>query len=200
MIAKKRHWEPEEDRMLMTLYTEKGKRWKEISKSFHERSGNDIKNRFYSTLRRVARKDGINVKSMGPNSKLLVYVEKALSSSHLCYSKRGRKKKNDEANAHVIKRDLQAEINLQEYNRRESSLSAQRKRLKEEFVKNQQAINEGIIRLLHVIDEASIKQIGYFRPKLKDFLSEGREFHEHCELLLGKINEERNALMEQKKI
>lgn len=62
------------------------------------RSENDVKNRFYSTLRRIARKDSAFQCPNDLTSKtyLVKFVDAAISSGHFCYSKRGRKKKRQE--------------------------------------------------------------------------------------------------------
>lgn len=50
---KKGGWSTAEDDILFRLYKLKGAKWTEIAKSLPGRSENSIKNRFYSTLRRV---------------------------------------------------------------------------------------------------------------------------------------------------
>ncbi len=92
-------WSEEEDKKLFTLYKQLGSRWVEIAGHFRNKDENQIKNRFYSTLRRVAtkRQRQINPTSSAaiPKAKadLLQYVDDALEYGHYCMSKRGRKKK-----------------------------------------------------------------------------------------------------------
>jgi hypothetical protein len=50
----KGQWEPEEDLLIFQLYSNLGSHWSTISISFPHRTENSIKNRFYSTLRRIA--------------------------------------------------------------------------------------------------------------------------------------------------
>lgn len=70
-----------------------------VAKEFEGRTENQIKNRFYSTLRRIAtkknRENPAAESSDRPKSKkeLLKYVGDALDYGHSCCSKRGRKKK-----------------------------------------------------------------------------------------------------------
>ncbi len=75
-----------------------GSQWSVIAKEFRNRTANQVKNRFYSTLRRVAIKKHEQSGStcpLHPQSKkfLLQYVDDAISFGHNCASKRGRKKK-----------------------------------------------------------------------------------------------------------
>ena len=76
-----------------------GAKWTSITKKFKGKSAGQIKNRFYSTLRRVAIKKtkfNANFSPIDLQSKafLLQFVDDALEFGHNCSSKRGRKKKN----------------------------------------------------------------------------------------------------------
>jgi hypothetical protein len=51
--VKKGDWSPEEDSLIFRLYNQLGPRWSEISKSVIGRTENSVKNRFYSTVRRM---------------------------------------------------------------------------------------------------------------------------------------------------
>lgn len=92
-----RSWTEEEDRLLFELYKTKGSVWSAIAKNFNGRTENNLKNRFYSTLRRIARKKtkGLtNAELISKiNQNILDYVDEALESGHTCFSKRGRPKK-----------------------------------------------------------------------------------------------------------
>ena len=46
-------WTPEEDFLLFRMYEENGSQWSKIAKSFQGRTENSLKNRFYSTLRKI---------------------------------------------------------------------------------------------------------------------------------------------------
>lgn len=91
-------WTEEEDKELFRLYKIIGSQWSIIAKEFNGKAPNQIKNRFYSTLRRVAIKkreqSGGNI-PLHPQSKkfLLQYVDDAIEFGHNCASKRGRKKR-----------------------------------------------------------------------------------------------------------
>jgi len=90
-------WTEEEDKLLFQLYKEKGSVWSVIARCFPGRTENNLKNRFYSTLRRIARKKTKGVTNSDPVSRIsqsiLDYVDEALESGHSCFSKRGRPKK-----------------------------------------------------------------------------------------------------------
>lgn len=90
-------WTKEEDTLLFKLYKEKGSVWSAIAKNFPGRSENNLKNRFYSTLRRIARKKAKGLTNSELinriNRNILDYVDEALVYGHTCFSKRGRPKK-----------------------------------------------------------------------------------------------------------
>eukprot|EP00826_Nyctotherus_ovalis_P028396 TRINITY_DN2243_c0_g3_i2.p1 TRINITY_DN2243_c0_g3~~TRINITY_DN2243_c0_g3_i2.p1 ORF type:complete len:271 (-),score=51.40 TRINITY_DN2243_c0_g3_i2:100-912(-) len=90
-------WTKEEDTLLFKLYKEKGSVWSAIAKNFPGRSENNLKNRFYSTLRRIARKKAKGLTNSELinriNRNILDYVDEALIYGHTCFSKRGRPKK-----------------------------------------------------------------------------------------------------------
>ena len=51
---KKSNWSDEEDELIFALYKKYGSAWSKIAKHFNGRTENSIKNRFYSTIRRLA--------------------------------------------------------------------------------------------------------------------------------------------------
>lgn len=95
----KDEWTQEEDKRLFLKFKEKGSKWAIIANDFPNRTENEIKNRFYSTLRRVATKKSREKGGVSVNSAilckedLLKYVDDAIEYGHNCFSKRGRKKK-----------------------------------------------------------------------------------------------------------
>ena len=68
-----------------------GTNWKAMLPHLPGKTRSDIKNRFYSTLRRVAKK--MNIHSAMTPTKLLAYTDIAANEGQYCYSKRGRKAK-----------------------------------------------------------------------------------------------------------
>lgn len=94
-------WSEEDDKKLFLLFKKCGAKWSNIAKKFKNRTENQVKNRFYSTLRRIAtkkRRDNPDLHIPDPKSKkdLLQYVDDALEYGHNCCSKRGRIKKRPE--------------------------------------------------------------------------------------------------------
>lgn len=94
-------WTEEDDKKLFVFFKKYGSKWSNIAKKFKNRTENQVKNRFYSTLRRIAtkkRRDNPNMHIPEPKSKkdLLQYVDDALEYGHNCCSKRGRIKKRPE--------------------------------------------------------------------------------------------------------
>lgn len=85
----------EEDRKLFSLYKTHGTKWTYIASQLNNKEESQVKNRFYSTLRRVARKNSKQrlKRRLLTKSQLLNFVDFAYSSGHFCYSKKGRKNK-----------------------------------------------------------------------------------------------------------
>ncbi len=98
-------WSVEEDRKLFGLFKEHGATWSAIAKEFEGRTESQVKNRFYSTLRRVATRRGLETHAPPRSSihlsklDLLQYIDEAIESGHTCFSKRGRRKKHGETAA-----------------------------------------------------------------------------------------------------
>ncbi len=88
-------WTAEQDRALFQLFKDLGAHWTKIAKEFPGRNENEVKNRFYSTLRRVANtQQGKLIPEDRSKTGLLKYVDFALENGHFCASKRGRKRKS----------------------------------------------------------------------------------------------------------
>ena len=51
--VKKGDWTPEEDDLIFKLYVNYGSSWSKIAQHFKDRTENSIKNRFYSTIRKL---------------------------------------------------------------------------------------------------------------------------------------------------
>lgn len=92
-------WSVTEDRRLFQLYKQHGSVWPFIAKEFPDKTESQVKNRFYSTLRRVATWHNIEKKLPQKNYirmskyELVKYIDAAIKYGHTCFSKRGRKKK-----------------------------------------------------------------------------------------------------------
>lgn len=122
-------WSEEDDKKLFTLYKQKGSLWSLIARKFDGRTESDVKNRFYSTLRRIARKktkdmkacDRVNSNKIKHN--ILDYVDEALEYGHTCFSKRGRPRKTDKQvqEPKILKEEKQ-EVKVQSQVKEVSSL------------------------------------------------------------------------------
>jgi len=94
--VKKGNWEPEEDYMIFKLFQQFGSQWSKINLYFQNRTENSIKNRFYSTLRRIAaqnRKENTNTNETSTSSKikldsLLKYIPDAIQEKAMKLSKK----------------------------------------------------------------------------------------------------------------
>lgn len=91
-------WTEEADQKLFKLYKAKGSCWSVIATEFPGLTENQVKNRFYSTLRRLATKKAMEnpIGEQHPKTKkkdLIAFVDDAILYGHNCSSKRGRKRK-----------------------------------------------------------------------------------------------------------
>jgi len=91
-------WTEEEDVKLFRMYKEYGSRWAVIVKNFKGKTKDGLRNRFYSTLRRIYRKKLKENPSSACKKNLLDYVDDAIDYGHNCFCKRGRPKKNTKEN------------------------------------------------------------------------------------------------------
>jgi len=92
-------WTKEEHEKLFRLYKHLSTAWPSITKEFPGKTEIQVKNYFYSTLRRVATKQAAdrtwiqrNIIRLGKRE-LVKHVDQAHKYGHDCFSKRGRKPK-----------------------------------------------------------------------------------------------------------
>ncbi len=101
----KPEWTNSETQRLLVLYKSMGAHWAAIAKHLPGRSENDIKNRFYTTLKRVATQaqleDPVKYGSKFVKCKknLLQFVDAAMMYNDVFSSKRGRKTNLDRLKA-----------------------------------------------------------------------------------------------------
>lgn len=74
----KGNWTPREDYMIFKLFSLQGSKWSKIAEHFQGRTENSIKNRFYSTLRRLSSKFNSNNHTGGNLNELLEFFPAAL--------------------------------------------------------------------------------------------------------------------------
>lgn len=86
-------WTELDDKNLFELYKIMGSDWKKITTHFPGKNSNEVKNRFYSTLRRVARKKNPDKRFLP--SELIVYIDIAEEEGRTCFCKRGRRRKDN---------------------------------------------------------------------------------------------------------
>ena len=97
----KRAWTEEDTQRLFMLYKVVGTRWSIIAQKFEGRTENDVKNRFYTTLKRVATRaqledpNRFNASFIKCKTNLLQFVDAAVLYGQMLSSKRGRKKNTD---------------------------------------------------------------------------------------------------------
>lgn len=104
-IKERNVWTIEETQELFQLYKEYGTRWTTIAQHLPRHDENDAKNKFYTTLKRVATQaqleDPIRYggKLQRCKKNLVQFVDVAMKYSHLVPSKKGRKKNADKIKA-----------------------------------------------------------------------------------------------------
>lgn len=83
----KGNWTAKEDYMIFKLFSIQGSKWSKIAEHFKGRTENSIKNRFYSTLRRISSKYNNNTHQGGNLDSLLEYFPIALKEKEGEYNK-----------------------------------------------------------------------------------------------------------------
>ena len=97
----KKGWSGDEIKKLFASYKTFGTKWSLLVKEFPGRTENDIKNKFYTTLKRVATRAQLeDPKKYSPSfikckNNLVQFVDAAMLYSQMLPSTRGRKKKSD---------------------------------------------------------------------------------------------------------
>ena len=93
-------WTEENDKKLFELYKEKGSSWASIASEFPGLNRHQVKNRFYSTLRRLETKKVNEIHDTNPvktkPKDIIGFVDEAIAYGHNCKSKKGRKRKRSE--------------------------------------------------------------------------------------------------------
>ncbi len=105
--AKKRktEWTDVETQQLLGLFKSIGSHWSVIANYFPDKTENEVKNRFYTTLKRVATQAQLedpvhyNTGFYKCKRSLLQFVDAAIIYGRRLSSKRGRKKNSDRASA-----------------------------------------------------------------------------------------------------
>lgn len=83
----KGNWTAKEDYMIFKLFSLQGSKWSKIAEHFKGRTENSIKNRFYSTLRRISSKYNNNTHTGGNLDSLLEYFPIAFKEKEDEYNK-----------------------------------------------------------------------------------------------------------------
>ena len=78
---KKGDWTSEEDFILFKLFNQYGSKWSKITKFFKGRTENSVKNRFYSTLRRIANEKKKNKGVENSNSSKIKDMSELISDA-----------------------------------------------------------------------------------------------------------------------
>lgn len=209
-------WTEEADQKLFKLYKAKGSCWSVIATEFHGLTENQVKNRFYSTLRRLATKKAMEdpTGEQHPKTKkkdLITFVDDAILYGHNCCSKRGRKRKlkpitiknnpveeNNDSNYQNIEEEGSVrEESIDGGHDEESSKNKFfMKDLKDESIKEDLVQNEEV--QFHNKEESklSIEIISYNNYSQNQSLEYGLMDQHYIELLVNKNNDILNAYEE----
>jgi hypothetical protein len=168
------------------LGKEIGTLWAKIATHFDDRTENDVKNRFYSTLRRVARKNGgSSQRILCSKEKLIKFIDIALLTGHECYSKRGRKKKEKEEEDKKGEDNCKAcDISLQEEEKKikkTAQLSRKRKTLEKVSKINCEYFDE----LIQKLEQTSPRKCKFGIKKMRKLT----KLQQEIALLLKRSNE-----------
>lgn len=94
-----KEWSEEELKKVFDCYKKHGAKWSKVAESFPGRSANDVKNKFYTTLKKVATRAQLENPTKYDSSfikckrNLIQFIDLALEHGFELSSKRGRKQK-----------------------------------------------------------------------------------------------------------
>jgi hypothetical protein len=193
------------------MYKSLGTAWTKIAEGMRNRTKNDVINRFYSTLRRVARKAGVHFECENWEEKthLLKFVDVALSSGHFCYSKRGRKsgakqkaQKTHNANqkrkaVFPQEKDLSWIQNTEECHEEEEADEGQIKPILQELImQNKAALNVSGNLLQEMEDNAyESKPLAFDFEQYKELLKTQIKINDLLEQTTARLNTTNSVLM-----
>lgn len=155
--SRTQNWTEEEDQKLFKLYKEKGSRWSLLTSQFPGRNENQIKNRFYSTLRRLAKKSPspTNHKIKIGKDYLIQFVDDAILYGHNCRSKRGRKPKGSklshDSSGSEKNEEIESLMCISEGEKEENLIDESKEEVKHEFLNLDQ--NDNVPVKSFVIEE-----------------------------------------------
>ncbi len=111
---KKGNWSVQEDYLIFKLFSQYGSKWAKIASYFKGRTENSIKNRFYSTLRRIAyeyqKKDEEGAHKIKSQKELLNYLPIAIEEKLAKVKESGNAK--NEVNVKTVKEESDDSNNM----------------------------------------------------------------------------------------
>jgi hypothetical protein len=123
--VKKGNWSPEEDFIIFDSYRQFGSHWTKIAEKLPGRTENSIKNRFYSTLRRISSRKKVEKNQIEcvssssiPLNKLVEYLPEALLEKTMNFIKFKNENKTEKISLESEKVNNSKNINchIQQYN------------------------------------------------------------------------------------
>jgi len=123
--VKKGNWTPEEDFIIFDSYRQFGSHWTKIAEKLPGRTENSIKNRFYSTLRRISSRKKVEKNQIEcvssssiPLNKLVEYLPEALLEKTMNFIKFKNENKTEKISLESEKGNNSKNINchMQQYN------------------------------------------------------------------------------------
>jgi len=99
--VKKGEWSPEEDDMIFKLYVDYGSSWSKIAQHFKDRTENSIKNRFYSTIRKLYS----DKKKLEKGKTLKKHIKKQLANAQEEKIEDGAEKTNANNEVVIVKKE-----------------------------------------------------------------------------------------------
>lgn len=154
-------WTEEDNKKLFLLYKEMGSHWSEFTKYFSGLTENQIKSRFYSTLRRVAaKKTHITYGKAATQMRkefLVQFVDDAILYGHSCKSKRGRK---PQGNKHLLDKTLPYDLPITPTEeKKQDNLSKEGDGYVDDIERNQERLSyQGEIQSLDNYDRSSCNE------------------------------------------
>ena len=166
----KGNWSAKEDYLIFKLFSTQGSKWSKIAESFKGRTENSIKNRFYSTLRRIASKYN-NSHQSGNLDELLEYFPIALKEKEDEYNKESEASTVNSTINETTSKEKDAKMMSLEIKERLLDQQREMLNLQQQYLMMNINYFQNYFIALHAINQEYLKCLFFYFDAIKSELS-----------------------------